>query len=210
VLDLIRKRECDLVINTPSARARAPTATRSAPRGEHGIPSITTMTAPRRRSGRSPPARDRRRSPLAAGDPRGGAGDGEPPVTAPRPPALRGRGSARLGRLSGRLAGRSRGPSRGGQFYMLAAAEAGAQRGAPSCAGDLGRRDASGCRGRTGLRLEFPARRGRPGPGGYAIWTPAGSGSTAARNTFARHTHIEHQNNKNQRKISNTNVARIG
>jgi carbamoyl-phosphate synthase large subunit len=46
VLDLIRKRECDLVINTPSGRgARADGYEIRTAAVKHGIPSITTMTA---------------------------------------------------------------------------------------------------------------------------------------------------------------------
>ncbi|MBS1885495.1 MAG: carbamoyl phosphate synthase large subunit, partial [Actinobacteria bacterium] len=46
VLDLIRKRECDLVINTPSGSgARADGYEIRTAAIKHGIPSITTMTA---------------------------------------------------------------------------------------------------------------------------------------------------------------------
>ena len=67
VLDLIRKRECDLVINTPSGSgARADGYEIRTAAVKHGIPSITTMTGAAAAvraiaSGR----RDRRRSALA-------------------------------------------------------------------------------------------------------------------------------------------------
>ena len=45
VVTLIESGEVDLVINTPSGAAPAPTATRSArPRSSAGIPCITTIT----------------------------------------------------------------------------------------------------------------------------------------------------------------------
>ena len=117
VLDLIRKRECDLVINTPSGSgARADGYEIRTAAVKHGIPSITTMTAATAAVraiavGR----RDRRRSALAPGDPRGGArrrrrGGHDRTL---RPQALRGRREPRLGRLPGRLAGRSRGARAG-------------------------------------------------------------------------------------------------
>ena len=131
VVDLIRKRRCDLVINTPTgsgARADGYEIRTAAVR--HGIPCVTTMT------GATAAARA-----IAAGQ----QGDAEvrciqeihggrrrappqPAMTAPlRPPALRGRATNRAsgGYRVFSLLDREGPEPRPGQFYMLAASAAG-------------------------------------------------------------------------------------
>ena len=123
VVDLIRERRCDLVINTPTgsgARADGQAIRTAAVR--HWIPCVTTMTgasaavraiaAQKQGEARSCPCRrsTRLRGPRSLDERSVGA------------PALRGDGEPRLGRLPRLLPARPRRPRAApGQFYMLAA-----------------------------------------------------------------------------------------
>ena len=177
VLDLIRKRRCDLVINTPTgsgARADGYEIRTAAVR--HGIPCVTTMTgataaaraiaAGRRTRPRC--ARCRRSTTGAALRRARGAREERLMAAAPFGRRLcEVAAQPRLGRLSDLLAARPRGPGAGAGPVLHAgrAPSAGQQqrRSALPAAGDLGRRDRAG-RGGRAARLPGRGRRPRDRP----------------------------------------------